>query len=151
MAIAAHGLGGGGYPGSAALTLLLAVCAGVGAVVAQLPSRTHGRLPLIAALAAGQLVGHLALATTVGDTHHHAMLPGPLMLAHAAATVVCALLIAVAERLYGTVTRVLRRVLRAVTPPVDRPAPRPMPSHRADLSSALLRSGISRRGPPAAA
>ncbi|NLE78965.1 MAG: hypothetical protein GX610_05165 [Rhodococcus sp.] len=146
LAFAAHGMGGGIAPAPAALVLLVAVCAGLGAVTATLPRHRFTRLSLVAALGAGQLLGHLALSTTA---HTHSVVPPLAMLgAHAAATLLCAALVAGAESLYGPIVRVLRVVLRPPAPLVPTTpslvvAPRP-----ADPVGALLRASISRRGPP---
>lgn len=149
LAVAAHGLGGGGLPHATALTLLLAVASGAGAVVAGVPALTRSRWTLLAALTAGQGAAHLAL-TVAADTHVHRTVPTLGMLAaHAAATVVCAALILTAERLYGPITRVLRIVLAPPAIGVE-PArvlpPRP-PRHRAPRRT-VLATGLSRRGPP---
>lgn len=149
LGVAAHGLGGGGLPDSATLTLLLAVCAGVGAAVGGVPVLSRSRWALLAALAAGQGAGHLAL-TVASDVHLHTGVPAPAMLgAHAAATGVCAALILAAERLYGPLTGVLRTVLEPPALGVE-PArlrvPRP-PGHRASRLT-VLAAGLSRRGPP---
>ncbi|CAM2955142.1 MFS transporter [Prescottella defluvii] len=149
LAIAAHGVVGGGFPGSTALTLLLAACIGVGTIVGGLPVLSRSRTALLAALAAGQGAGHLAL-TVASDTHAHAGVPGAAMLAaHAAATVVCAVLVLGAEGLYGPVTRVVRWVL---APPIlaveSAPAPLPRPRCRRAPRPAVLAVGLSRRGPP---
>ena len=149
LAVAAHGIGGGGLPDTAALTLLLAVCTGVGAIVVGLPVLTRSRWALLGALAAGQGAGHLAL-TLVVDAHTHSAVPAPAMLAaHAAATVVCAALIGTAERLHGPATNVLRAVLEPPTLGV-RPV-RVLLSrtrHRPAARRAVLAVGLSRRGPP---
>lgn len=55
LAVAAHGIGGGELPQSSSLTLLLAVCATVGAVTATLPALSRGPAALIVALGLGQL------------------------------------------------------------------------------------------------
>ncbi|NKU57538.1 hypothetical protein GS883_02870 [Rhodococcus hoagii] len=115
LAVAAHGVAGGGFPGSPALTLLLAACAAVGAAAGGVPVLSRSRTALFGALAAGQGAGHLAL-TVSADGHLHQGVPVVAMLAaHTAATVVCAGLVLGAERLYGPITRVLRAVL---APPV---------------------------------
>src|SRR5437899_11093533 len=64
LAVAAHGLAGGCYPGSAALTLLLFAAAGAGAIASLLPvpAGISGHAALLAALAAGQLAAHLAMS-----------------------------------------------------------------------------------------
>ncbi|MFD4467085.1 hypothetical protein ACFWPA_02205 [Rhodococcus sp. NPDC058505] len=153
LAVAGHGVGGGGHPTSAALTLLVLCCGGVGAVAGGVAgSHRGGRLSLVAALAGGQLAGHLALSTTL--IHEHAgqgPRAVPMLAAHAAATLVCAALILAAEKLYGPITRVLRIVLRGPTPD-----PRPEPGRRTPpepetLPHRLLHHALSRRGPPVTA
>ncbi|WP_430335037.1 hypothetical protein [Rhodococcus sp. ACT016] len=149
LAVAAHGVGGGGLPDTTALTLLLAACVGVGAAVGGVPALTRSHWALLAALAAGQGAGHLAL-TLASDAHVHLGVPALTMLAaHAAATVVCAALILTAERLYGPVTNVLRAVLE---PPVLGVEParvlRPRPLNRRAPRLTVLAAGLSRRGPP---
>ncbi|WP_213574823.1 hypothetical protein [Rhodococcus sp. USK13] len=146
LAVAAHGAGGGGFPASAALTLLLLACSGVGAITANLPPRFHSNSALLGALGFGQVAGHLTLAATA---HVHAVLPAaPMLLAHAAATVVCALLIASAEQLYRSLVHVWRVVLRGEPRPVAVAAALPHPVPRRNPVDALLRASISRRGPP---
>ncbi|MDH6282289.1 hypothetical protein [Prescottella agglutinans] len=149
LAVAAHGIGGGGLPDSATLTLLLAACAGVGAAVGGVPVLSRSLWALLAALAAGQSVGHLAL-TLAPDAHVHSGVPALAMLAaHAAATVVCAALILTAERLYGPITAVLRAALEPPVLGVD-PARslRPRPLDRRAPRLTVLAAGLSRRGPP---
>ncbi|MFC9786817.1 hypothetical protein [Rhodococcus sp. NPDC127528] len=161
LAVAGHGVGGGGYPSTAALTLLVLCCAGVGALTASLGSgRGGGRAGLLGALAAGQLVGHLALSTALSQAtasgHQHAGADlssrGLSMLAgHAAATVVCAAAILAAERLYGPITRVLRTVLRGPSAAVRATTAHPAVGSGTAARRDPLAFAISRRGPPAAA
>ncbi|AQA21905.1 putative membrane protein [Rhodococcus sp. MTM3W5.2] len=68
LAVAGHGVAGGGYPDSSALTLLVLCCAAVGALAGGLGG---GRGALLGALAAGQLVGHLALSTALTAHQFH--------------------------------------------------------------------------------
>lgn len=149
LAVAAHGVAGGGFPGSAALTLLLAVCAAVGAAAGGVPVLSRSRVALLAALATGQGAGHLAL-TIASDSHVHQGVPATAMLAaHAAATVVCAGLVLCAERLYGPITRVLRAVLAPPVLGVDSTPTRvPRPLNRRAPRLTVLAAGLSRRGPP---
>ncbi|TQC48688.1 hypothetical protein EEB14_13395, partial [Rhodococcus sp. WS4] len=143
-----HGIGGGGggLPESAALTLLLVTCGGVGAITAQTPARFHGRLALVGALGAGQVAAHFALTLT---SHAHSAVPAaPMLAAHAVATVACALLIANAERLYGPLVHVWRVVLRGAPLPVSVVTSTHLPTRPANPVDALLRASISRRGPP---
>ncbi|WP_157105996.1 hypothetical protein [Nocardia sienata] len=131
LAIAAHGVAGGGYPTSAgaALLLLTALVAGAAAgSVIGVSDRLRagpGRTTLIA-LTAGQFAGHWALT---GLTGHHGSpaetgpeaLSGVAMVAfHLLAVAVCALAITAAERLYRCVSSVLRALLE---PPRSIPGP----------------------------
>ncbi|WP_280468577.1 hypothetical protein [Nocardia cyriacigeorgica] len=145
LAVAAHGLGGGGYPSSAELALILLVAAVTGAAAGAMPVR-YGPLPVLVALFAGQAAGHVAL-TGLYDHEHaaaaHAPLAGELLggylpsgamlLAHLGATLVCAALIPLAERLYAAVSAVLRVVLG--TPRAG------VPRHRAQAFTSVV-------GPP---
>ncbi|MQY22337.1 hypothetical protein [Nocardia macrotermitis] len=168
LAVAAHGLAGGGWPGSAALTLLLFAAAGIGAIATLLPvpSGTPSRAALLTALAAGQLAAHLALSVPAGPDPMAmgrescgaagtflaaAGLPdGPMAAAHAIATLLCATLIAVAERLYSVVSR----AIRTLTAPI-----RPLPTPRAarwldapfDLHRFLHAGSLGSRAPPLSA
>ena len=64
LAVAAHGIAGGGYPNSTALTLLLIAGTAIGAVAA---AARGGPLAVIGLLGAGQLASHLALTVAL---HH---------------------------------------------------------------------------------
>jgi hypothetical protein len=149
LAVAGHGLAGGGLPTAAALTLLVLCSIGAGALAA-----TAGgtRASLVAALGGGQLLGHLALSSAVAHQHAQGGASAAVMLAaHAAATVLCAALILAAEKLHGSITRVLRVVLRhAPALPRIRPG-QPTPSAPDSLRHLLLDHVVSRRGPPARA
>ncbi|MBL1073293.1 hypothetical protein JK358_02675 [Nocardia sp. 2] len=117
LAIAAHGLAGGGYPGSTGLTLLLCAAAVIGAFASTLRSPTG----LLALMAAGQPLCHIALS---GMTHHGSSgtvdfaADGIMAGTHATAAVAFAVLILVCERLYGVVSQTIRVVL---TGPVGLP------------------------------
>ncbi|MFM1723349.1 hypothetical protein ABEU20_001915, partial [Rhodococcus sp. PAM 2766] len=110
---------------------------------------SRSRTALLAALAAGQGAGHLAL-TGASDSHVHQGVPVTAMLAaHAAATVVCAGLVLGAERLYGPITRVLRAVLAPPALGVESaPTLAPRPLNRRAPRLTVLATGLSRRGPP---
>lgn len=146
LAFAAHGMGGGRVPAPSAVVLLIVVCAGLGAIVAALPRGRHTRPTLVAALGAGQVLGHFALSAT---EHMHSVIPPLAMLgAHVIATALCAVLVTGAERLYGPIVRVLRVVLRSPAPLTPAPrAPIVTPTAMAPVGD-VLRSSISRRGPP---
>ncbi|MEV5647928.1 hypothetical protein AB0L57_06715 [Nocardia sp. NPDC052254] len=118
LAVAAHGWAGGGHPGSAALTLLLLIATATGISASMLPPARWGRAAGLAALGGGQGVAHLALsvlpAHDTGETSCGgdvlAVQNGWMAAAHAIATIVCALLIVAAERLYAAVSRSVRAI-----------------------------------------
>lgn len=147
LSIAAHGVGGGDMmPNESALVLLVVVSAALGAAVSILGSR----LPLVAVLALGQLLGHTILA--IASEHHHGSSLTPSMLgAHLGATLVCAVLIRGAVLGYGHALSVLRRivpVLVAVLPIPDAQRPQ-CTDYRPDVVLRLLvSSGLGTRGPP---
>ncbi|MGV8872525.1 MAG: hypothetical protein ACOH2Q_08365 [Rhodococcus sp. (in: high G+C Gram-positive bacteria)] len=148
LAVAAHGMAGGGYPVGSALALLVVVSVGIGALTA-VPRRSTVLLP---ALMGGQLLAHIALSLSdMGSMHSHSLLPSAAMIGfHAAASVVAGLLIATAERLYGPITSIVRAVLALLTPLPDGSAVGrvrfsvAMPS----VHGTALDWVISRRGPP---
>jgi hypothetical protein len=104
----------------------------------------------------GQLLAHTALSLSdmagmAGSPHSHSLLPSAAMIGfHAAASLVAALLIAAAERLYGPITSIVRAVLALLTPLPDGSAVGrvrfsvAMPS----VHGIALDWAISRRGPP---
>ncbi|WP_227978952.1 hypothetical protein [Nocardia spumae] len=122
LAVAAHGWAGGGSPDSSALALLLLSAVATGAAAAWLPAigGMRGRATVVAVLGAGQTAAHLALSllpahgggdTACGEGLFAIGVPGGWMaVAHTVATVVCALLIVAAERLYAAVSRSVRAV-----------------------------------------
>lgn len=147
VAVAAHGMAGGGYPNSSALALLITVSIGVGAMTA-LPRRST--VVLLPSLMAGQVVAHIALSLS-GEMHHHSMLPGAAMIGfHAAAAVVAGTAITAAERLYGPITSIVRAVLALLTPLPDGSASGRVHGSvtMAPVHGTYLDSVISRRGPP---
>lgn len=145
----AHCLAGGALPGSGPLALLLVGCATVGALTATVGA-THRQtrlVLLIAALGAGQFVGHFALTVTAGG-HGHEMTT-LMFTAHAAAAVALGLLIGLGEYLYLVARSVLcwlRLVLRLTGRPVARRRMRAPRSIAAQ--SVLLCSGLGMRAPP---
>ena len=152
LAVAAHGMAGGGYLSGSGLALLIVVSLDVGAMTA-VPRRSTVLLP---ALMGGQLLAHTALSLSdmagmSGSSHSHSLLPSVAMIGfHAAASLVAALLIAAAERLYGPITSIVRAVLALLTPLPDGSA-----VGRVRFSVAMpsahgiaLDWAISRRGPP---
>ncbi|WP_410871630.1 hypothetical protein [Nocardia sp. A7] len=121
LAVAAHGIGGGGVPRSAEIALLLLVSLGAGMFAHgterhELSYRlAHSRRPAAvrtaAALIGGQWAGHFALSATL-DHHGLLHLPSwPMIAAHLIAAFACAALILVAERLYLVASSMVRAVL----------------------------------------
>ncbi|MFI1912641.1 hypothetical protein [Nocardia sp. NPDC020380] len=172
LAIAAHGCEGA-LPDSTALALVLVVSGVVGAAVGSPAGRS--RIGLFAILGLGQFLVHNALMVTSGAHQAHSMTmdnmagramnghamaahamaegsgrSGLLMLAvHALATLVCALVIAAAERVYAMASRVVRTLL-ADFGPLPQADDRLARIPRADARppGSVLPGAISPRGPP---
>ena len=101
VVVAAHGVGGGDLPSGDALVLLAGAGALVGTCVRTVPTAPAARLALLTVvLGIGQAAGHLALAVGAGHVHD-AGLTSAMFAAHAVAAVICAVLIAAAERGHG--------------------------------------------------
>ncbi|MEU6579998.1 hypothetical protein [Nocardia sp. NPDC046763] len=151
LAVGAHGFAGGGYPGSSGLMLLILAAAVIGALAAAL--RPPAALPIL--MVAGQPVCHLALSGLVHHGHAAEAMEfaahGPMLLTHAVAAAGCAVLILVAERLYGLISRAVRVIL---TRPAARPAraPRSRRPRSVPTPKPLLALGASGpRAPPVTA
>ncbi|KIA63810.1 hypothetical protein FG87_17065 [Nocardia vulneris] len=127
ISVAAHGWASGGMPPSGTtLTLLAGTAALIGALVAGLAPLRDTATGLVAALVAGQLLGHLTMGLGSGHLHHgDAQLTPAMLTAHILAAVVAAAVIRGAETAYRAGTAVLRRVLppRRVRPFLPEPAP----------------------------
>lgn len=153
LAVAAHGVGGGGIPSSSALTFLVVIAAAIGVLAGSVAPHRHGHLPVVLWLVGGQLIAHETLAAVTPHTHPAAVeapvhvLGGPMLTAHGVAIAAGALLIVAAERLIAVVTSAIatpaplsgalpRHVAIVATAPLDRPVPIPR------------LSAVSRRGPP---
>ncbi|MFD4429511.1 hypothetical protein [Nocardia sp. NPDC058497] len=116
LAVAAHGLGGGGVPRSAEIALLLLVSLAAGAFAGG-HSTKRASVRTASALIGGQWAGHFALTGTL-DHHGNAFdvlhLPStPMITAHFFAAFACAALILVAERLYLVASSMVRATLTA--------------------------------------
>ena len=146
LTVAAHGAAGGGLPDATSSTVLVAVCAVIGALATT--TVTRSRFATAALLGAGQLAGHAALSTTM---HHvHSAGPGtlPMLTAHAIATVLCAVLIVAAARLLSAITHVVR-VIAILDYRLDTPIrQRPIARSTAPQFTVPFTDVISRRGPP---
>ncbi|GAA5046934.1 hypothetical protein [Nocardia callitridis] len=148
LAVAAHGTAGGGHPGSAELTLILLIAVVAGCAGDTVLARRR-RCTVVGLLAGGQLAGHLAL-TGLGHTHsasNSALPTGWMLVAHTVATLICAVLIVLAERLYAVASRVVGSVLGTPHAPSIVGAPRwSNPRHAPYLASPNGASGP--RAPP---
>lgn len=153
LAIAAHAVGGGGTaPSQSAVALLILACACLGAVVASIDLRRSPAVALASMLAAGQALGHTALALAA-DHQHSLTLSFPMLAAHVAAAGVCAIAIRGAERGYLLAASTIAAVVAVLLRPWA-PAPataRARTRYRADVVLRhLLPSGLGTRGPPVA-
>jgi hypothetical protein len=149
LTIAAHGLGGGGYPDSTAAALLLVVAAAVGVCATSV--RTAGPTAILALLGLGQLGGHLTLAGLTGHQHGPSAI-GPLQMAgaHCVAALLCGALIVVAERLHTFSSAVARVVTVPLAVPLHTWRTTIFAGSPTFVGS-VAASSISRRGPPRAA
>lgn len=149
LAVAAHGVGGGGLPEANGALLLLGVCLLIAALGCCAPPLRHPRIGLFALLSVGQLAGHEVLAMT---GHAHGGASTGMLGAHAVTVGLSAVLVALAERVGPRCAAVLRRVLTllAVFEPED--ARRPVLGYRVlgPRRVAVPTGSISRRGPPLA-
>ena len=148
LAVAAHGVAGSGAPTGTAVVLLAVLAATVGALAATI-ARTADVACCSACLRRGQLVGHLMLSVA-GHSHGGSTSPAPAMLvAHALAVAVGAILIAAGDRLCRTVSRAIEVARRAVVPPIpSRPMVVTVGADQPLRSALLLAASMSHRGPP---
>ncbi|WP_433626226.1 hypothetical protein [Nocardia sp. CA-120079] len=124
LAITAHGAAGGGFPDSAESTLLLIVSALTGLAAGRLHRGTIGHWAVLGPLTLGQFAGHAVLSGLIDHTHSHSAVPqlapflptGWMLSAHLIATLGCAALILLAERLYALASSVIRAVSPAGSP-----------------------------------
>lgn len=149
-AVSAHGWSGGHWPSAGQITVLLAVCSGLGAIAGGLNALAR-RWTLLGYLTGGQMLCHLMLSTAVGPGHH----AGPSMStvsAHAVAVGIgVCLLVAVEAALRWCVASTVQVISLMAQP------------HRLDETTGMLaatsvavvvlprvweRGTVSRRGPP---
>ncbi|MGE0219233.1 hypothetical protein [Mycolicibacterium sp.] len=142
LAVAAHGVAGGGAPSGASVVQLLVIAATVGALASVL---TGGLGVLLGLLGAGQLISHVSLGA-VG--HAHAPAGAAMLAAHVFAVALGALLICAGDRLCGAVSRVLTATAAAVTVPVCAPRPVLTTADQPLHWMLLLTASMSHRGPP---
>lgn len=152
LAFAAHSVAGGGLPGGAVVVQLAVLALTLGAVAAT-STVTNRAGVLWALLGGGQLLAHLLLASA---GHVHAgdpLRPGPgMLLAHAAAVSVGALLIAGGARLCAVVSCAVR-VPTTPAQVLPEPAPRRVVvvADQPPRSALFLAASMSHRGPPVGA
>lgn len=154
VAIGAHGLAGGGMPHGVTLLLLGSVAAVLAAAVTAVPVLATRRRWLVPVLAIGQVLAHGALS--LGDAHagmhSGSHLTAPMLFAHTAAVLVCAALIAAAERIgpraCAALRRILPRLLIALPVLPERVLLRPASDVLPSVATVFVGS-IPRRGPPA--
>jgi hypothetical protein len=151
-AIAHAAGGGGGVPEGSTLAELIVVCATVGASVGtiHLTGRRTKVVLVIAALCAGQALGHLML-TVVGGHHHTGwLLTTPMLAMHAIAALVLGLLIAAAEHFYVVCSSIVSW-LRLFATDVHAPSVTSTRCYSTKVVVAepvLLRAGLGMRAPP---
>lgn len=153
LALTAHGAGGGSAPSTGLGLVATAALGAAATAVADRPASSRG---MLVAVGAGQLVLHGLLAALSPAAHSHgtaAVAPGSAMLvAHTAAAVLTALLLARADAAVFAVARAVGLVLpRATTVLAPPPAPlrfvfppRPVPV----TVRVLLARALPRRAPP---
>jgi hypothetical protein len=149
----AHAAGGGGIPSGSALVEVLIVCATVGAGVGAVDvAGRHARVGLIiAALCAGQGLGHLVLTAVASHDHPGSANAPPwqMLSLHVIAAVVAGLLIGAVEYLYVVCSAVLTW-LRLFATAVLTPQPTCLRrySNVVVVQPVLLRAGLGMRAPP---
>jgi hypothetical protein len=146
LAVAAHGVGGGGLPTGAATVLLALLAATVGALATTAP---RGPFVLFGLLTVGQLLGHLMLRAA-GHPHADSSAPPAIAMlaAHLLAIFVGAALITAGDRLWHALSRAVRAAVRMVCPVAARPVPATRRADQPLRSALLLAASMSHRGPP---
>jgi hypothetical protein len=155
LAIAAHGMAGGGTPDTALAVLLTMLVAWGGTSVA---NRFQGTLAVLTALGMAQGAMHLILNYVVPSHIGHVAAPvNPtvMFLTHAVATVITGMLITRADAAVGLISSAMRLLLDLIRPPRFPAVPvaiyaLPSSTLPADhIRQVMLRRVIARRGPPA--
>ncbi len=149
MAVAAHSGSGGPAPDATSVLLLLGLSAVLATAARSVPGLSTGATGLVVLLTAGQLVAHLMLS--VSAHHHHGVMGSAMLGAHVVAVGVCALLVALAERIGPRCVAALGRVLPRLLCPTPTSGVLPwfvlggdVPTQR----SAVIAVSVGRRGPP---
>ncbi|WP_156755440.1 hypothetical protein [Actinokineospora pegani] len=154
LAVAAHGIAGGGVPDTAVTIVLAALVGWAGTGVAD---RHTGFVPTLLLLGGGQatlhvLLSHVAVAHP-GETAPGSVLPTPLMLAlHVVALLLTALLLTRASAAFATAAAALTGLVRAIAvvlPVAERPRGGPVVAPaQGTFMAVLLRRVCGKRGPP---
>jgi len=150
--VAAHGwASGGAVPDGSAIMLLAAAAAITGALVADLAPLRSGRVGLVAALVAGQLLGHLGMSLGAShQQHENAHLTAGMLAGHLVAALFSAVIIRGAEFAYRMSTATLARIVVICTRP--QPVADPAPLLSTHVDRAILRifaaNIASSRAPP---
>jgi hypothetical protein len=154
LAMAAHGMAGGGTPDTALAVLLTMIVAWAGTSVAH---RRQSTFAVLTALGTAQLAMHLVLNYVVPSHigHHMAPVdPGTMLATHAVATVLTGLLLARADSALGVVASALRLLTDLLKPPTFPVVPAAVhalpasPQHIGHLLQVVLKKQHARRGPP---
>jgi hypothetical protein len=154
LAVAAHGMAGGGAPDTALAVLLTMIVAWGGASIAD---RFTGMSRVLIALGTSQLGMHLILNYAVPEhgAHHAAPVnPGVMVLTHVCATVLTALLLTKADAAVGLITSAMRLLLDLLEPPRFPMVPAAVytvavsPEQGDHLREVVLKRVCQRRGPP---
>lgn len=144
VAALAHSWAGGMAPAGAHAVLLGVVAAGIGGVTAVAPARVSG---LLGILAVGQVTSHLVLAG-----HDHVggapATGAPMLVAHIAAVVTCAVLLTAASGLAAALSRTVHALVTAASPLITEQGPVRRPTGRASHRRHVFATSISHRGPP---
>ncbi|MET0234878.1 MAG: hypothetical protein ABW224_09595 [Kibdelosporangium sp.] len=154
LAIAAHGMAGGGTPDTALAILLTMLVAWGGTSVA---NRLQGPFAVLTALGMAQAAMHLILNYVVPS--HSGHVPAPvdpavMFMTHAVATVIAGMLITKADAAIGLVSSAMELLLDLIRPPrfpVVPAAIYALPSSTLPgdhIRQVLLRRVHARRGPP---
>jgi hypothetical protein len=154
LAIAAHGMAGGGTPDTALAVLLTMLVAWAGTSVAD---RRRGLFSVLASLGTAQLAMHLVLNYVIpSHVGHHAapMDPAAMLATHVTATLLAGLLLAKADSVLGVVASAIRLLRGLVEVPAFpavaagiyvAPA---SPHHTGHMLRVVFKKVCTRRGPP---
>lgn len=147
--LAAHAAGGGAPTGTP-MSLMILMCATVGAAVSTVTVERYLTkvMMLAGAVTAAQVLGHVALSAASHHGVHDAPLSTPMVFSHLFAAVTLAILIALAEFLYQVCGSVLCWLRLVAIHRGRSHAPLLLGRHVVMIRQTLLRSGLGMRAPP---